>query len=684
MPQTAVRPTSNFRPDIEGLRALAIGLVLLFHAGLPWVPGGFVGVDVFFVISGFLITGMLIREIETTGRVSLSNFWARRAKRLFPASVLVLGVTALATWLIAPITVWRSVGADISAAALYLVNWRFAIEAVDYNAEGTAVSPVLHYWSLAVEEQFYIIWPLLLVGLAFLFLRRGASRRTRPVIGSALAAIVVASLVWSIVFTRNSPETAFFVTTTRLWELGIGALVAVGASHWHRIPTIAASLLGWLGLAAVIASALMFSEADAWPGARALVPVLGTAAMIVAGTGREIWRGSVGRLLAFRPFVWVGALSYSWYLWHWPVLVLAEAQFGELRLRYTLLLALGSGVLAWLSLHFVENPIRRAPVLAKNHWLALSGGVNLSLVGMVVGLALVLAVPSASTTPTGATAQGARALAESGVDVAGLADVDRVKRIVPSPADATEDLPSTAETCVSRTSEVITCDFGDVESDVRIAVVGDSKIQQMSDAFQGVAEARRWHIRSYFKSACAFADPQWEQSDDARRDCAQWNDEVVEMLLADPPQFVVTGIRGVIDGTDAQQSTAPGAKMLADQWEKLRAAGIEVVPYLDNPDSGREVYECVAEHMDTLSACAFERENGFAISGRRYQLPAMELSGIDRVIDLSESICPVAERCPAVIGNVLVYRQGSHITNTYAKTLTDVLMGQLEVIVALV
>src|SRR5690606_19603836 len=249
------------------------------------VPGGFVGVDVFFVVSGFLITGLLIREAERTGRVSLVQFWARRAKRLLPASALTLAVTAVGAWLIAPATHWREFGGDIAAAALYFVNWRFAAQAIDYNAEVAGVSPVLHFWSLAVEEQFYIVWPLLVVAVALL-VRKTRRLPLRSALAATILAVIVPSFVWSVAYTGSNPDGAFFITTTRLWELGIGASVAIGANLWPRIAPAIATMLGWSGAVAILLAALTFSSETAWPGAGALAPTLGAAAVIVATTGR--------------------------------------------------------------------------------------------------------------------------------------------------------------------------------------------------------------------------------------------------------------------------------------------------------------------------------------------------------------------------------------------------------------
>ena len=665
---------SRFRPDIEGLRALAIGLVLLYHAGMPIIRGGFVGVDIFFVISGFLITGLLIRELESTGRISLISFWGRRAKRLLPASLLVLIATAIATWLIIPNTSWRSIGADISAAAAYIVNWRFAAEAVDYNAEGAGVSPVKHFWSLAVEEQYYVVWPVLLVLLAAIVLRRISRDRYRFWIGVALACIVIPSFAWSIYYTGVNPSGAFFVTTTRLWELGVGAAVAVGSALWPRLPRALAILLGWAGLAAVVASVLMFDGPTNWPGAWALLPVLGTAAMIIASTGRDRSIAGVGNLLSFGPFVWIGGLSYSWYLWHWPFLVLAEAHFGELRLRWALLAVLASGVVAWLSLKYIENPVRRLPSLAKSNLLAASTGINLSLIGVLTGLALILAIPSTSGGASVDTSKaGAHTLSQNAAENAGLADIDSVESFSPAPADATNDMPPFDEACKvdDESAEVIACEYGDPDAAITIAAVGDSKIQQMESALIGAAEQNDWRLVTYFKSGCAFAEPRFDLSDTERQNCAGWNESALQEIIALHPDAVLTTGRLVRDGRTESGDETRGAEMIASWWNQLEDTGIPVIPVLDNPAPPNEVYECVATHLDELSACSFDRQEAVDRSGASYQQLAMELTGITEYIDLSDLVCPVAERCPAVIGDVLVYRQGSHITNTYVETLTD-------------
>ena len=272
---------SRLRRDIEGLRAVAVGLVLLYHAGIAVVPGGFVGVDVFFVVSGFLITGTLIREIEKTGRVSLASFYARRIRRLLPASFPVLVFSLFLAVRVLPSVSTRDFSLDIAAAAGYFVNWRFAARAVDYLAEDVGASPVQHFWSLSVEEQFYVIWPLLIIMLLAL-IRRYEWDVRRALIGG-LTLVAVPSLLWSIEFTSRNPQYAFFDATTRIWELSLGAFVAVGAVWLPSLPARLRWMLGWAGLVAIGVSGVMFDQTSAWPGYLALVPTVGTVGVIVAG-----------------------------------------------------------------------------------------------------------------------------------------------------------------------------------------------------------------------------------------------------------------------------------------------------------------------------------------------------------------------------------------------------------------
>lgn len=679
--QPGNRRSTALRTDIEGLRALAIGLVLIYHAGITLLPGGFIGVDVFFVVSGFLITGLLVREVEKTGRISLGRFYARRARRLLPAAALVLVVTAILTWLTSSVVDWRTFGGDIAAAALYVVNWRLAERSVDYLAEGIGASPVQHFWSLAVEEQFYIVWPLLLLLVAaFVRFRR---LPVRPLMGVALTIIVVPSLAWSVVASTSTPESAFFVTTTRLWELGIGALVAVGAALWPRIPRPAASAIGWTGLLTVVAGGFLLDSSVAWPSAWALVPTLGTAAVIVAGSSDP---GSAVRLLSWRPFVWIGGMSYSLYLWHWPLLIAAQNLWGELGQKQGLLVMAASIVPAWLSLKLLEDPVRHSTRLGRSNSLTLSLGLNLSILGVVAGLVLAMAVPSTSAGEESRTERlGANTLDLSEGGPSGVEVVDEAP-MTPAPQEATGDVPAAYDEGCQADPEVVRptfCEYGVADGSRTVVLAGDSKALQWVDALDEIATEEGWTLLVATKSACSFSEARLGFDGREYTECREHSARLLEDLLQRKPDVVLVS-QGSNDarGPDGDLSADAMVDALTETWQTLESAGVDVVPLLDNPrpngleEYDNQVYVCAAENPTTLSRCAFERDEGLAGSGTPALLAAAEHVGEVDVIDLTDALCDESV-CPAVIGDVLVYRQGSHVTNTYALTTKEIIRSAL-------
>lgn len=681
----AVRP-KGYRPDIEGMRAIAILLVLLYHAGLPFLPGGFIGVDVFFVISGFLITGLLIRELETYGKVSLTRFYARRAKRLLPATGVVLIATAALTWWSHSLVEWRTFGFDIVGSALYVVNWLLAGRAVDYLAEDVGVSPVQHFWSLAVEEQFYIVWPLLLVAVGWWVARRSGAR-LRPVMLVGILFVIVPSFLWSVYLTGANPERAFFVTTTRLWELGIGAFVAIGSVVWTKVPRTVSVPLGWAGLAAVVLGGFVITSGMAWPGYAALLPTLGSAAVIVAG----YTAGPAGpaAVLARWPMVWVGGLSYSLYLWHWPLLVSAEARWDGLSVLAGLGVAAFSVIPAYLSYRFVENPIRFSSKLSASNPLSLSVGANFSAIGVVAGLVLVLAVPaSTGTAAQSGEAKGAAVLTEEGAGsgsgpgtVASLEDVDG---FTPPVTEAIEDFAPAPEEDGCQvdqvSSEPIKCEYGDPDGDTEIVVVGDSKTLQWQTVLDDIAKEEGWKMTSYTKSACTFSTGMQKAKGKPYTSCADWNEKVMDLTIEQKPDLVLTQSRineALEDRSDLDSlSTDAMSESVTEAWQELADEDIPVVGMLDNPSPGMSVYECVGENMDDLAECTFDKKEGIeSSSAPQFQAAAKEVEGT-RLVDVRDAVCP-AEECVPVIGGVLVYRQTSHITETYALTAAPALEKEL-------
>jgi len=349
----------SFRPDVAGLRAIAVLLVVLFHAGVPGISGGYIGVDVFFVISGFVITGVLLRERAERDSTSLRRFYARRARRILPAATLVIIVTVVAAFhFLGPLT-GHETAVDGQWAAVFLANFHFAASQTNYLASQQPPSALQNYWSLAVEEQFYIVYPTIFLVTAGVFRRSPLRHRLVAV----LVVIIVASYAYSIVFTSANAASAFFSPLTRAWELAVGGLVAVSGHKLRGMPQAWAALVSWLGLGAIVVASMTLTSATVYPGALVAVPVVGAAFVIAAGAAEPTW--GVERLLRQRPFQILGLISYSLYLWHWPILVIAAQYRGTTSLPVwdNVLLLLIATVAAAATYRLLENPVRHAKSL---------------------------------------------------------------------------------------------------------------------------------------------------------------------------------------------------------------------------------------------------------------------------------------------------------------------------------
>ncbi|WP_407924582.1 acyltransferase family protein [Catellatospora vulcania] len=668
---------AGFRRDIEGIRALAVVLVMVGHAGVSAVSGGFVGVDVFFVISGFLITGLLVSEIERTGRISLTGFYARRAKRLLPAAAVVLAASLVLTYTLLPTTRWRGIGWDVIASGLYVMNWRLADQAVDYLAATDAPSILQHFWSLAVEEQFYLVWPLLLIAVSWLAARRGGPRRTRPLFLAGLALIGIPSLVWSIQLTETDPARAYFVTTTRLWELALGAGVAILGGRLARMPRSAGAVLGWVGLVAVVVAALVTDKATPFPGYAALLPTLGTAA-IIAG-GMTAGRRGPELVLGLRPVRAIGAVSYSLYLWHWPLLMVADSQFGPLSPLQGLGVVAFSAVPAVLTHRFVENPVRFGARFSVRPARALQLGLACTVIPLAAALTFQFVVlPAATRVDPDVVSAGAAALPAPSASQAPPVLVDQVDHISPDPAAARDDLGGAygnGSTCISSLGEPVrTCVFGAPDGVFTVALVGDSHAAHWFPAVETVAREQGWKLVTYLKSACPLLDAEVLYKGKPFKDCTEWNAEVKSRLAGpERPDLVIVSnsARYVVTSKGKQLShLSPEGIQAAEQamrtsWSGLSAAGPLVVVLRDVPRPDLDIPECVAKNREQLTRCAFPRQEAEASSVMQQR--AASAAGL-AVIDLTESICP-GDRCPAVLGNVLIYRDDNHLTATYARSL---------------
>ncbi len=363
----------RFRPDIQGLRALSILLVVLFHAGIPGISGGYVGVDVFFVISGFVITGVLLREREATRRTSILNFYGRRARRIIPAASLVIIVTVVAAFHSLGSLTGHETAVDGQWAAVFLANFHFASSATNYLASQQPPSALQNYWSLAVEEQFYIVYPTVFL-MAASFVTRISLRARLAIV---LLTVVVASYAFSIVFTSTNPSSAFFSPLTRAWELALGGLVAVGSDRLRRVPRSVAAFISWLGLAAIVTAGVTLTSASVYPGALVAIPVLGAGLILAGGTAQPVWGAE--RLLRQKPFQLLGLISYSLYLWHWPILIIATQSRGATSLPVwdNVLLLLIATLVAGVTYRFLENPMRHSRLLIRRRWASVLMGLCL-------------------------------------------------------------------------------------------------------------------------------------------------------------------------------------------------------------------------------------------------------------------------------------------------------------------
>lgn len=668
------------RADIEGLRAIAVGLVVLYHAGVTILPGGFVGVDVFFVISGFLITGVIVRELESSGSLNLRRFYARRLRRLLPAAILATIGSLILTYLFLPQIRWKATGLDAIWSSLYAVNWRYSTRAVDYLAAEESASPLQHYWSLAVEEQFYMAWPLLLVVAWW-----GAGKlkiASRIGLMVPLSVVAVASFIASVVLTSAEPRSAYFVSTTRLWELAVGGGLAIAAPFIVRTPKPAAEGLGWMGLAGIAWAASQFGSQTPFPGYAALLPVTATALVLSAGMGGHdlSWRS----LLGHRWFVAIGGLSYSLYLWHWPILVAAQAALGDLSTSVGLLFVLVSLIPAWLSSVLVEQPVRNMSIFVSPPAKGLALGGLLTLSGVAAGYGLLATLPNVAQLAMSDTAAAAPDV-EIVIQTASEA-------IVPDPLLARADLPEVYESlCHKEVGDASAepCILGATEGPI-VALVGDSHAAQWVPALVRLAEERGFQLYSYTKSSCPLAEVMVGIGETFKpyEDCQAWNQNVMTELteVVRPDLVVVSSTQWNslldVDGEHVDPNLLVGRDLsrrlfeegLRQRWSELADAGLSVVVIRDTPRPSFDVAECVGENRQSLERCAFARSRAMEVNVAQVTVAA-EL-GVP-VIDLTNWLCD-PQLCPAVIDDFLVWRDAHHLTATYSLRLASALEGQFE------
>lgn len=669
----------EFRADIEGLRGLAVILVLLFHAQIPGFTGGFFGVDIFYVISGYLITGLLIRERESTGKISLKIFYARRVRRLLPAASLVLVATLIASYLLAPRLLMPAIAFDIASAALFLSNMNFAHHATDYFANATP-SPVLHFWSLSVEEQYYMLWP----AVAILFTRKAKSVTLRMFFAMALLGSL--SFWYALWLLNKNQSWAFFSLPSRAWELALGGLLASAKLWIDRIPKNWFLPIQWVGVIFLTYSAIHLKQTDKFPGVPALLPTVATALLLLGGIYSFSNEGKFkviqlpNKILNSKPLRYLGKISYSLYLWHWPVLIIVAYHYKDgLTLTQRFALVIVSTILAVFTYHLVEDPLRQGKIVGKNPKKNLTTG--LAVITIIAGSSLLISAHLNSVANKKVVHIAAKTKIQAALPIR-PATVD-----FPVPADLTPNLlvagndrPITyndrCHTQQNLTPSTRPCLYGDLKGNKTIVLFGDSHALAWFPAVNELAKKNHWKLLSLTMSACTPADiPAWDRiSAKVMQNCTLWRKESIAKIVAKKPYAIlVTGTRGFVT-IDANKKILGGVAT-SSIWEagmkrtlaKLSTASHNVFMIMDAPLSIYDPKVCLSENSKSTLACATPLSKALSSNWQVIENTVAKANKV-KIIDPSYWICP-SSPCPVVIDDMLVDLDAGHMTATFAASL---------------
>ena len=631
-------------------------LVIMFHCGVPGFGGGFIGVDVFFALSGYLITGLILNEIGQNGKLSFRNFYARRARRLLPAaglvvsSTLLLGLTVYSPVEMARFSKWASY------TSLYISNYMFVRDASNYFASDVATNPFLHTWSLAIEEQFYLIWPALIV-TALLVMK---SRRRLVALLVLMSAISLALCIW---LTHHRQPWAFFSLPARAWEFGLGGLACMLPEQLLRLRPKWTWVLGWGGLIAVLAGGYFYSSQTRFPGAWAVLPVAGTLATLVSGTLASL--SSLSRLLASRTLQSFGRLSYSWYLWHWPILLLAAVRFPGVSWRGKLMAAALALLLAQITFVMLERPVRVSPFLVARPALSL---------GLVV------------------------LTAASGITGAQIAEWNAHRSLAVGEqarfwAAANDTRPLFDGNCVARSAVVIQCEYGDRQSSAAVVLFGDSHAEHWFPALEVIANRKRLHLFTLLKASCPAARVQVYSMTLQRQDgeCWSWREAALQRIVQLHPSLVILSEKdGVV--ANRARSARPGSHLIsAEEWGEgirstvsyLDSLGLKILVIADVPREGFDVPICLsraAAHQWATQDCAMTRKAALNDDARLAESSA--LRGLDnaRRVDFADKLCS-GLFCQSVVDGEVVFRDSNHLTSSFARKLAPILEREIEDVV---
>lgn len=672
------------RSDIQGLRALAVLAVIADHL-FHWPSGGFVGVDVFFVISGFLITGLLLREHDRTGSISFTDFYKKRTKRIIPASLLVLAVTVSTSFLLFTSGRATQTVVDSAWAALFSANWRFVSVGTDYFQADGPLSPVQHYWSLAVEEQFYFVWPWLMLLIFWVASRSPKLNRNHAhgAVAAAMGIIIVASFAWSIWESAVSPTWAYFSTFSRAWELGVGALLAVGASMLHRLPASLRPVLAWAGLIGIAYSICAIDSSLAFPAPWAALPVLSAALVIAAGTGGE---QKLLLPLTNRVSRYVGDISYSLYLWHFPVIIFLGGVFrseGPVFFATSLIVMFG---LASASYHWIENPIRksswldgknRRPRIGETPKFAYVGlGVLALATAVVVTIALLPPTRPASTvavsTPVLPSAPATGSAAPFEAELTAALKTEEWPALAPGVDDLADAKPEEeALGCgTNNATNPELCAFGDPALPTMI-VFGDSTGLTLLPTVRA-AFGEEYRVRGLSLAGCPVIELDMRFVDSQReRSCLQYRAEAIQEIQRSKPAVVLL----TNTYTAALELTSKaGSQGAALEWsEALKttagsiASDTTKVLAVSPPPVGKLLEECATPLSKPRDCVSTVPDLWFTISNAE-----SSALGKDRYVDTHTWFCAPTNECPSFIGSTPLKRDAVHTTRQYATAMAPV------------
>ncbi|CEA08818.1 O-acetyltransferase OatA [Arthrobacter saudimassiliensis] len=656
----AARP--GYRPEVQGLRALAVVLVVLYHVWLGRVSGG---VDIFLLISAFLLTGSFTRRLEAGRPLELARYWARAFKRLVPAAGLVLLAVLAGAAMLLPVSTWSGLFRQGWASLLYVQNWVLANSAVDYyERDNSSASPLQHFWSLSVQGQVFVLWPLLFAATAFAVRRFGL--RPRPLLIAVFGVVFAASLAFSVQQTATNQAYAYFDTRTRLWEFALGSLLAL-LLPYLRLPAAVRGALGWIGLAAMLSCGLVLQVQQQFPGWIALWPLLAAALIIAAGHTGLRW--GADRLLAWGPLVKLGDNSYALYLWHWPLLVFSLAWSGQPRagLAGGAGIILASLVLALLTTRLVERPLRGW------HW---SEATARRSAVVTAACAALVALPLAGAQAK-AHADARQLQQQSIADNPGARVLDPDFEHAASTQALVKPAAANLDSEWARFDGPCPADIAPAEDSVldghcqqigtaegaekTILVLGDSHAMQWSAALRPTALANDWHVVTILKMGCRYGAEDPERS----AECNAHNAAARDYVLEHRPDAVYT-VASVTRESSPDEVLAGGYE---DGVRPFAEAGITVLAMRDNPRFEFDMFKCLEANDLDVQACRVPRSGLLAAVSPLESLPG-RIPGV-KVLDMTDQLC-TAEECPGIIGNVAVYMDHDHVTRTYAESTAEV------------